>query len=554
MKKTRRYKRKNNKKKTVGMVLGLLLAVSLVLVGLFGGQILHLFDDPEENIGTNEGDSVEDGEGQDSGADDGIEPDTKPDESVNTEPLPEPEIGVETEYTEAFEILDGETLPEHILTVVFEESILGEENLIPVKVYFGTFLTSDNAQNIEDTVVRISLCDESGGSLLIAEMQGKDFYNGKYLCSISSDETESSMLEYCRVIEMNVPGLLTQNEKGMLTFSIACSFVDKESGVEMLSEKTEKSIWYKKTQEGYELSDEKETTNIYSYEYSTDISKYIGYIEPTGDLWSNDYLLLVNPWNPIEKGQEFTYDVVAPHVRLGDIGEYYFGYRPNLEMNTTAAKALTAMFKEATASSKLSHSHFQIVSAYRDYEWQESLFNRNVASTKKYVCKNADCEHEYITKNSYKKCEICGSSVMNVTITEEEARNQVATYSCAPGTSEHQTGLTVDIADLTKSNAILEEPFKDTAAGKWLAENCTRFGFVLRFEKDKEDITGIIYEPWHFRYVGRYHATRMTELDMCLEEYVEFLTEEGYFDDPDSVHNPANMEVDPDTFLIVERN
>jgi len=73
----------------------------------------------------------------------------------------------------------------------------------------------------------------------------------------------------------------------------------------------------------------------------------------------------------------------------------------------------------------------------------------------------------------------------------------------------------------------------------------------LRFEKEKQDITGIIYEPWHFRYVGRYHATRMTEMGLCLEEYIELLTEEGYFEDADSVHNPANMEIDEETFLIL---
>ncbi len=540
---------KNKSRKTrkiIGILLVLLLITSLVLIAVFGGQALRDSDDdndPGENSEQN-ADIVD--------TDTAPKPGEEEDTDVDVTLEPEPEIGVGTEYTEAFEMLDGEVLNEHILTVVAEENIEGSDAPIPVKIYFGTFLATDKAQEGKSTVIRLSLCDEDGSTLRIAELQGEDFYNGKYLCSVSSGDAEEMTLKYLRAIEMNIPKLLVQKEKGMLTFSITCSLVDKESGVEMLREKTEKNIWYKKTDTGYKLFGEKETTNIYNYEYITDISKYIGYIEPTGDLWSDDYLLLVNPKKPLEKGEEFTYSAVAPQITLGDITEYRFNYQPSLKLNTTAAKALTAMFNEALASGNFNKNNFQVISAYRDYTWQASIFNRNVSKTKKYVCNNTECGHEYITKNSYTKCELCKSSVTNVPITEEEAKKQVATYSCAPGTSEHQTGLTVDIADLTKSSAILEEPFKDTVAGKWLAENCTRFGFVLRFEKDKEDITGIIYEPWHFRYVGRYHATRMTELDMCLEEYVEFLTEEGYFDDPESVHNPANMKIDLETFLITE--
>jgi hypothetical protein len=96
--------------------------------------------------------------------------------------------------------------------------------------------------------------------------------------------------------------------------------------------------------------------------------------------------------------------------------------------------------------------------------------------------------------------------------------------------------------------------FDNTPEAKWLAKNAHRFGFILRYPPNTQHITGIKHESWHFRYVGRYHATRMTELGMCFEEYIEFLTEEGYFDDPTSVHNPANMQIDPETYLIVDEN
>ena len=70
---------------------------------------------------------------------------------------------------------------------------------------------------------------------------------------------------------------------------------------------------------------------------------------------------------------------------------------------------------------------------------------------------------------------------------------------------------------------MLDEGFGDTPAGKWLAENSCHYGFILRYPKDKEYITGIEYEPWHFRYVGTEAATLMTEQGITLEEFWEDL-------------------------------
>ena len=77
-------------------------------------------------------------------------------------------------------------------------------------------------------------------------------------------------------------------------------------------------------------------------------------------------------------------------------------------------------------------------------------------------------------------------------------------------------GLAVDI------NSV-EVSFEDTKAFRWLQENAADYGFILRYPKDKQSITKIIYEPWHYRYVGVKHATAMNELDMCMEEYIEYL-------------------------------
>ncbi|MCL2396941.1 MAG: M15 family metallopeptidase [Defluviitaleaceae bacterium] len=104
----------------------------------------------------------------------------------------------------------------------------------------------------------------------------------------------------------------------------------------------------------------------------------------------------------------------------------------------------------------------------------------------------------------------------------EEAREAARRVVAYPGSSEHNLGLAVDIVAYHYRN--LTASFGQTPEGQWLAQNSHRYGFVLRYPYHKQDITNIIYEPWHFRYVGVDHATRMFEEDMVLEEYViEFL-------------------------------
>ena len=104
-------------------------------------------------------------------------------------------------------------------------------------------------------------------------------------------------------------------------------------------------------------------------------------------------------------------------------------------------------------------------------------------------------------------------------MTEEEAIAKTRSDTAYPGESEHQSGLAVDVLDYdhTLSN------FAGTYEAEWLAENCWKFGFILRYPQDKEEITTYVYEPWHLRYVGRYHAKRIYDMGMCLEEYVEYL-------------------------------
>ncbi|RGI32226.1 D-alanyl-D-alanine carboxypeptidase family protein [Melissococcus sp. OM08-11BH] len=108
---------------------------------------------------------------------------------------------------------------------------------------------------------------------------------------------------------------------------------------------------------------------------------------------------------------------------------------------------------------------------------------------------------------------------------DEEAKKKAMEYLTEPGLSEHHTGLAIDILDqdwYNKGN-MLEGEFGDTDAGKWIEENACQYGFIVRYEKGKESITGINYEPWHIRYVGKANALYMKKHNLSLEEYVEMI-------------------------------
>ncbi len=109
-----------------------------------------------------------------------------------------------------------------------------------------------------------------------------------------------------------------------------------------------------------------------------------------------------------------------------------------------------------------------------------------------------------------------------------KAKELAATQVAPPGASEHQTGMALDVD--TYEGYTLDENFGLTAAGKWLAANSWKYGYILRYAKDKINITGYIYEPWHFRYVGVPHAEYMYKNNLCLEEYYDQLKRDGYLE------------------------
>ena len=130
-----------------------------------------------------------------------------------------------------------------------------------------------------------------------------------------------------------------------------------------------------------------------------------------------------------------------------------------------------------------------ICSSYRTWEKQEQLFENKVSR---------------LEAQGYRG---------------ETARLEAAKTVAVPGTSEHQLGLALDIVD--RSNQNLDESQEDTAVQQWLMKHSWEYGFILRFPTGKSDVTGIIYEPWHYRYVGKEAAKEIYDRGICLEEYLD---------------------------------
>ncbi len=179
-------------------------------------------------------------------------------------------------------------------------------------------------------------------------------------------------------------------------------------------------------------------------------------------------LVLANPWNKLP--EDFT-------VELSDIGGGHM-------VDSRIVDDLNQMMSDLA---RAGHSAF-ICSSFRTNTKQTTLYNNEV--------------NEYLAMG----------------YSEEEAAVEAGKWVAVPGTSEHQTGLAVDI--MSNYYLKLDKGQEDTEEQKWLMENSWKYGFVLRYPNDKSHITGIYYEPWHYRYVGKDAAKEMFERDVCFEEYL----------------------------------
>ena len=179
-------------------------------------------------------------------------------------------------------------------------------------------------------------------------------------------------------------------------------------------------------------------------------------------------LLLVNPWNALPEDYE---------VELATLSN-------GLQVDARIYDDLSDMLTDCRAAG-LSPI---VCSAYRTEATQTRLYNNKVAR------------------------------VRASGVPEDQVEAEAARWVAKSGTSEHQTGLALDI--VAASYQILDEKQEDTAEQQWLMENSWKYGFILRYPSEKSDVTGIGYEPWHYRYVGKAAAAEIHRTGVCLEEYL----------------------------------
>lgn len=149
------------------------------------------------------------------------------------------------------------------------------------------------------------------------------------------------------------------------------------------------------------------------------------------------------------------------------------------------------VLQEMLDNAKKEGMNIIVCSSYRTYDKQKQLFVNKVS--------------EYLKKGySY-----------------NEAQDAASMWVAKPNTSEHQLGLAVDL--VSRDNQRLDKSQEKTEEQRWLMENCQRYGFILRYPSDKSNLTGVNYEPWHYRYVGKEHAKKITRQGICLEEYLDNL-------------------------------
>ena len=212
-----------------------------------------------------------------------------------------------------------------------------------------------------------------------------------------------------------------------------------------------------------------------SYYFDADGAMAVGKRVIDGQDWyfgsDGVMILLVNPWNLMPDG----YEPETITIRDGQA------------VDARCYEALMQMIADCRAAGYCP----QVGSSFRTMERQIYLYNRKV---------------NYYLDKGY---------------SQAEAEAVAGTIVARPGTSEHQLGLAVDM--VSDNNWNLNESQEQNPTQIWLMENSWRYGWILRYPNEKSDVTGIIYEPWHYRYVGVTVAKEIHDSGMCLEEYLESL-------------------------------
>lgn len=189
-------------------------------------------------------------------------------------------------------------------------------------------------------------------------------------------------------------------------------------------------------------------------------------------------------WVVVNKGRALPSTYVPAGLVVPNVPLRLSNTSLEMTVRTDTARALEALF----AGAKTAGLNLQLASGYRSYNEQVSVYAGYVKTS---------------------------------------GQTAADTYSARPGHSEHQTGLAADL-EPTSRNCELDQCFGDTPEGKWLALNTYKYGFVIRYQKTTQNLTGYEYEPWHVRYVGIDLAAQLNKTDQTLEQFFSLPIYKGY--------------------------
>ena len=240
--------------------------------------------------------------------------------------------------------------------------------------------------------------------------------------------------------------------------------------------------------------------NVVPLSFSSDCFEYakvqlLNYPSPdidkkTADAICTSKLMLVNKSYPLNQDEVTAEGLISlKSLKLPMFAELDTDNNKDF-FDPIAALALVAMINDANKTLE-GDDKILVSSAFRTYEYQEGLLEAYV--------------DDYMSLYD---------------VSEEEARKQVLLTSAPAGASEHHTGLCVDLVEKRSVAYELDESFERTEAFAWLSKNAHKYGFILRYPKDKTDITKYSYEPWHYRFVGVHASTIIYEDGLTLEEYL----------------------------------
>ena len=234
----------------------------------------------------------------------------------------------------------------------------------------------------------------------------------------------------------------------------------------------------KESQKTMQVSTEAEKTDTQNYKNEDTIIDTTENIEKENNSSTsennklNDWkIILVNSENPLPENYQ---------IELADIDK-------TRKFDKRAINDLNNMILTMRNSGI---NNIWVQSAYRTIEYQQQLYDNSI--------------NKYLRQGN----------------NQEQAQILTEKQLAKAGQSEHNLGLAVDFN-------YVDESFEKTKAFTWLKQYAQEYGFILRYSKEKENITKILYEPWHWRYVGQEHAKKINELGMCLEEYIEYIKNEN---------------------------